>query len=344
MGTNKMARGSNFNHRLAMIALLAAASIGLVGPAQADLQSGVTKYQAGDYKGALEEWRPLAEKNDPNALFNLGQSYRLGRGVPADAKIALDFYSRAAGLGHVAAQGNAGTLLYFSEAPLRDRAKAIEWWQKASANGDPRAQYMLGVLHFNGEELPKDWPRAYALTLLARDSGLQEASTAMAQMDRFLPDADKSAGTTLAATMHSTTTAATVAKVPMATGQAIAPQKSASTAASTVKTEALPPIGSVAVPSSKAETPAPAMARTNAAWRVQLGAFSNEAAASKEWSAMQSRNGSLRSEAPMYDTTATGVVRVRIGAFSARNAADSRCASLKAQGISCFVVKGDPVK
>jgi uncharacterized protein len=326
-------------HRhLAMAALLAASVLGISSQSHADLQAGVTKYQAGDYKGALDEWKLLADKNDPNALFNIGQSYRLGRGVAADAKTALDYYMRAATLGHVAAQGNAGTLLYFSEAPLRDRAKAVEWWQKASINGDPRAQYMLGVLHFNGEELPKDWPRAYALTVLARDSGLQEASTAITQMDRYLSAEDKAEAATLAVSLRSTNAPAAV--VTPTSGQIrtdIATPKMIGKPAMT-KAEPVAAAAPVVVPPPpKMATPAPA--DQGAGWRVQLGAFSNEASAMKEWTTLQSRSPKLKSGSAIYDAAPSGVVRLQTGSYSSRSAADSYCNGLKSQGVSCFVVK-----
>ena len=34
-----------------------------------------------DYGRAVAIWRPLAENGDADAQFNLGQAYRLGRGV-----------------------------------------------------------------------------------------------------------------------------------------------------------------------------------------------------------------------------------------------------------------------
>ena len=36
----------------------------------------------GDYKAALNELKPLAEKGDASAQFNLGLMYDNGRGVP----------------------------------------------------------------------------------------------------------------------------------------------------------------------------------------------------------------------------------------------------------------------
>ena len=52
------------------------------GTAAADVPAGIAAWQAGDYARAVAEWRPLAEAGDADAQFNLGQAYRLGRGVP----------------------------------------------------------------------------------------------------------------------------------------------------------------------------------------------------------------------------------------------------------------------
>jgi uncharacterized protein len=157
--------------RAASLLVLAGLATALpVATSFADVDSGVKKYQSGDFKGAVSEWTPLANKGDANAAFNLGQAYRLGRGVSQDVGTAVKFYEVAAKNGHVAAQGNLGTLLYFSAAPVQNRKKAVEWWHTAAQNGDARAQYMLGVLYFNGDDVEKDWAKAYAYTSLAKDA------------------------------------------------------------------------------------------------------------------------------------------------------------------------------
>jgi TPR repeat protein len=329
-------------------ALLAATALTLIsGSAWADLQSGLIKYQSGDYKGALEDWRPLAEKNQPDALFNIGQAYRLGRGVTADAKTALDFYLRAANLGHVAAQGNAGTMLYFSDAPIRDRAKAVEWWQKATANGDPRAQYMLGVLYFNGEDVEKDWPRAYALTSLAQESGLKEAEGAMTKMNQFLSEADKSAAAALLPTLRSGAAAAPAGAVLASNTGTVrtdiaAPTSATQTIAAKAARAPASPIPAMAKPAmakpAASAPPAPAMA---SGWRVQLGAFGNEAAARRAWGEFQAAHDALSTAEPYFEPNAAGTVRLQAGGYPDRRGADLLCGKLKAAQLSCFVVKPD---
>jgi TPR repeat protein len=43
------------------------------------VKAGIEAWQRADYAGAVAIWRPLAEKGDADAEFNLGQAYRLGR-------------------------------------------------------------------------------------------------------------------------------------------------------------------------------------------------------------------------------------------------------------------------
>ena len=59
----------------ALLTALAAA------PALADVKTGVDAWSRGDYAVAVREWEGPAAAGDPDAMFNLGQAYRLGRGV-----------------------------------------------------------------------------------------------------------------------------------------------------------------------------------------------------------------------------------------------------------------------
>ncbi len=167
------------------------------------IDAGVKLYQAHDYAGAIAVWRPLAMQSDPNALFNLGQAYRQGRGVKVDPVQAAKYYEQAARLGHVAAQGNLATLLYFGTPPVKDTKRAIELYHVAARNGDARAQYMLGVLYFNGDDVGKDWPKAYAYTSLAKDAGLPEASDTSTRLAQFLKPDDMQLGQSIKATLVS---------------------------------------------------------------------------------------------------------------------------------------------
>src|SRR3546814_5601382 len=80
--------------------LALAIAAGLATPALAGVEDGVRKWRAGDYAGAVAEWKEPAAKGNRDAQFNLGQAYKLGRGVAADPQKAIDFYRKAADQGH----------------------------------------------------------------------------------------------------------------------------------------------------------------------------------------------------------------------------------------------------
>ncbi|GAA4051185.1 hypothetical protein GCM10022213_24180 [Parerythrobacter jejuensis] len=149
----------------------------------ADVKTGVDAWSAGDYSRAVREWRDPAAKGDPDAQFNMAQAYRLGRGVEQNLKQAEVFYAKAAAQGHLKAADNLGLLLFQSGR----REEAMPYVQAAGERGDPRAQYLLGIAHFNGDLVEKDWVRAYALLTLANSAGLPQAAPAIKQMDDFIP-------------------------------------------------------------------------------------------------------------------------------------------------------------
>lgn len=83
-------------------AILAGAAMLMAGtPALADVKAGVDAWSRGDYATAVREWQSAADKGDADAQFNLGQAYRMGRGVAPDAKKAELYYAKAAGQGHL---------------------------------------------------------------------------------------------------------------------------------------------------------------------------------------------------------------------------------------------------
>ena len=66
----------------------------LAPPVLADFQEGGDAYNRGDYETALKELRPLAEKGNANAQFNLAQMYDKGQGVPQDYQQAARWFTK----------------------------------------------------------------------------------------------------------------------------------------------------------------------------------------------------------------------------------------------------------
>ena len=164
--------------------LLAAATFALAAvPAAADVKAGVDAWSRGDYAAAVRQWEGPATAGDADAMFNLAQAYRLGRGVAADQRRAEDLYKRAAAAGHLQAADTYGLMLF------QDGRKeaALPYVRDAARRGDPRSQYLLGIAHFNGDIVERDWTRAYALLTLASTAGLPQAVPALAEMDAHIP-------------------------------------------------------------------------------------------------------------------------------------------------------------
>ena len=174
-------------------ALLVAPAIAQQAP-EDPVKAGVEAWEKGDFKAAVERWRIPAAQGNPDAQFNLGQAYKLGRGVPADLNQAEAWYRKAALQGHPQAQDNYGLALFQNG----KRAEAVEWLQRSSSRGEPRTQFVLGTMYFNGDGVERDWVRAYALIVRSSQSGLPQASAALAQMDKYISLSDRQQGLTLA--------------------------------------------------------------------------------------------------------------------------------------------------
>lgn len=316
--------------------IAAAAAFLLATSALAGVKEGVDAWQAGNYGAAVKEWRPLAEQGDADAQFNLGQAYKLGRGVPAqDLQAALGWYRKAAQQRHPGAEALVGLILFQNG----DRAGAVPWLRKAADAGDPRAQYVLGTAFFNGDfpGVGKDWPRAYALMSRAAAQGLPQAAGNLTQMDKFVPLPQRRQGLALAAQMERAQ-AAGAAPPPRASASRPAPPSSTVTL---VPPAPRPVRTAVAAPAPKpaAQRPAPAAAPAGGGggWRVQLGAFSSAANAQKQWGVLRGKIAAFGGLRPITQQ-AGAVTRLQAGPLANRAAADRVCAAAKAAGSACFPV------
>jgi uncharacterized protein len=298
-------------------------------PALADVKAGVDAWSAGDFVRAVAEWQEPAEAGDSDALFNLAQVYRLGRGVEADSDRARALYSQAAAKGHVKAADNYGLML-FQEG---EQEKAMPLVQAAADRGDPRAQYVVGLAHFNGDYAPRDWVRAYALTTLAQGAGLPQASGALEQMDRYIPPAQRSEAQVLARQLEENANRKRSAELAAAdfVGRPATGLVPAAAAATTPVPAPMPAPARVAAPPARS-APAP---RTGGTWRVQLGAFGVAANADKLWNRL-SGNRALSGTQKLLVPTGK-ITRLHAVGFASKSAAEQACASLKNEGQACLV-------
>lgn len=166
-------------------------------PVVPSVRSGVEMWRIGDYAGAVAVWGPFANADDMDALFNMGQAYKLGRAVPKDLVIARDYYRRAAVKGHLPAQANLGILLF----QAGEKAEALRWLKAASDKNEMRAQYVLGVALWNGDGLPRNLTLAYAYLTRASVQGLAEATSSLNTLSNAITAVDRANGTAVAASL-----------------------------------------------------------------------------------------------------------------------------------------------
>lgn len=276
-----------------LMLLLAAA---LAAPASAQsVKAGIEAWQKGNYAAAVAIWRPLAAKGDADAAFNLGQAYKLGRGVTLNLGRAQSFYEQAASRGHTEAQASLGLMLFQSN----DRAAGLRWLKLAAEAGERRAQLVYGTALFNGDGMPADPVRAYAMVSRAAAQGLAPARTTLSEMDQLIPADQRQKALAL---NRQQGTRAKIAAVPARTAGA---KPSTQTAA--------PPIG---------------------AWRIQLGAFSQRGAADALYAKLA---GDLGGRAKVLVPSGT-MTRLQVGPYATRADAAAACRTLSARGQACFPV------
>ncbi len=357
------------------LAILAAAAMFVAGAALADVKGGVDAWTRGDYAAAVKAWEAPAASGDADAMFNLAQAYKLGRGVPQDLSKAERLYTTAAGKGHLQAADSLGLLLF----QRGERARALPYLSAASDRGDPRAQYLLGIAHFNGDGVPKDWVRAYALVNLAQQGGVEAAKPALAQMDKYVPieqrqqavqltgelaaqaqarRASQLAAADLGTTIPSANTpriaATTALPLPLPTlvtaGRAVSVAACAAacasprtagadytrpTAAPTLAATPTRPVAMVEPPRVPV-TAAPG-SPIGGVWKIQLGAFGVAANADALWARVRARP-EVAGHARI-NARAGAVTKLQAGGYPSQAAALAACRGLSSGGFTCIATR-----
>jgi TPR repeat protein len=108
-------------------------------PPDQAFRKGLSAYNSGDYRKAMQIWLPLAQGDDAASQAGIGFMYHRGLGVATDNR------------------------------------KAAFWLRKAAEHGQPEGQFMLGSLYFYGAGVEKSYVQAYAWCDLAQDGGNADA-------------------------------------------------------------------------------------------------------------------------------------------------------------------------
>lgn len=295
-------------NRIARLLFCAVALATAAPVAAQSVKAGIEAWQKSDYAGAVAIWRPLAEKGDPDAAFNLGQAYRLGRGVPTNLSAAQTWLDRAAEKGHLDAQTTLGLLLFDSG----NRVTGLRWLKQAAERGDPRALLVYGTALFNGDGLVRDPVLAYAYVSRAAAQGLEPAKATLAELDKLIPLDLRKKGIALAQQK--------AAAKPSQPAKVSPPAKTAAKVAKAAPI--VPPPAKVAA----------SLAPSSGGWRIQLGAFAKRASAE---ALFRSVSGTLSGRQAYY-VPVGAITRLQVGPFASKSEATAACARLA--GKACFAV------
>ena len=285
--------------------ILLGVALALAVPASGQsVRSGIEAWQKGDHAAAVAVWTPLAARGDADAAFNLGQAYRLGKGVAIDLGRAYQYLEQAARKGHVDAAATLGILTFQNG----NRTGAMRWIKIAANGGEPRSLLLYGVALYNGDGVAADPVTGYAHVSRAAAQGMASAKETLADMDAAMPRDQRAKGLALAKSM----VAARRGSAPVAETAAF--QKTAER-----EPVANSPARTAPVPSS-------------GDWRIQLGAFGQRPTAEALFAKLRGKVGARQ----VFYVPAGKVIRLQVGPYASRAAAASACAALGAQ--ACFPV------
>lgn len=301
--------------RYLVVAILAAL---MSAPLSAQsVKAGIDAWQRADYGTAVAIWRPLADKGDADAQFNLGQAYRLGRGVSINLALAKNWFEKAAASGHLDAQTTLGLLLFQNG----DEAAGLKWLKQAAEKGEPRAQLVYGTALYNGDGVTQDRMLGYSYVSRAAAQGLVPAKDTLSQLDELMPAADRKKALAMAPSRPAP--AGRPAKA-VRTADSPAPRKVAARQV---------PAAPAKMAIAKAAPAKRATASPTGSWRIQLGAFSQRGGAEALYRRVSGK-AALQGRGPYY-IAAGNVTRLQVGPFASRAEAEAAC---RAVGTACFPI------
>ena len=305
------------------VLVTAALLLALSAPAAAQsVKAGIEAWQRSDYSAAVAIWRPLAEKGDADASFNLGQAYRLGRGVPTNLALAKSWFERAARQNHVDAQTTLGLLLFQNA----EQAEGLKWLKAAAEQGEARALLVYGTALFNGDGVTQDQVLGYAYVSRAAAQGLAPAKETLAQLDSLMPLDLRKKGVAIAK-------AKAKAAPPPPSPKRVKTAKPAEVAAAKPSPTPSPTPVKTATKAKAPTTAANPAAAASGAWRIQVGAFNNRAAAESAYGKLAG-NPALAGRSPQY-IPFNRFVRLRVGPFASKQSAAAACSALR---TACYPV------
>lgn len=138
-----------------------------------DYQKGADAYLKGDFGKARDLLLPLSEDGNADAQLLIGDMFRWGEGFERNKTRALNWYRKAAKLGHKSAQETLG--IHYDE--TGNRTRAFDWLSEAAKQNSAEAKYRLSRYYMYGRVVGRDQETAKTLLFSAATLGNAKAQT-----------------------------------------------------------------------------------------------------------------------------------------------------------------------
>jgi len=148
-------------------------------PCLASFDSGLKAYKKKDFGRAMKDFKADGSKN---SCYNIAIMYYKGEGVKQDRREAVQWFRKAADLGHMNAQFILGTMYDKGEDLALDQGEAFRWYRKAAEQGHKQAQFNVGYMYTMGEGVKKDQKEAVIWLKKAAKQGHPEAQKILGVM------------------------------------------------------------------------------------------------------------------------------------------------------------------
>lgn len=141
-----------------------------------------------DYVQAATWYQLAAQQNVALAFNNLGELYQYGLGVPQSDQKAFELFQKSSAQGNRKGQYLTGTFYELGKATQRNYNKAVELYQKSANQGYPQAQNALGYMYENGYGVKRDVQQALNWYRKAADQGHAPAQYNVGYVYSYLMD------------------------------------------------------------------------------------------------------------------------------------------------------------
>ena len=134
----------------------------------------------GEYTSAYNILIRLAKDNVADAQYYVGLMYARGQGVPKDYDAAASWFVRAHEQKHKGASFFLGKMHATGVGLSKDSNKALSYFEEC-ADVDARAQYEIGLLYFDDDQIRHDYAKSAEFLGMAASNGHPEAQFMLGQ-------------------------------------------------------------------------------------------------------------------------------------------------------------------